>query len=110
MFIQGGSIDEDVIQVDGNLACGDKLHENGVHKGLEGCQGVGQFEQHHLRFEEASVCGECGLPFIIGFDLNVVILLAHVKLGENAGLMETIDNVGCKQEKIVILTVKLFSF
>jgi len=74
---------------------------------LKGGGGVSKSKEHHLRFEQASAGGECGLPFISSFDANVVVTPSDVKLSENMSLMKTIDNVRGERKGVVIFDSKI---
>jgi hypothetical protein len=43
---------------------------------------VSEAKEHNSRLEEATVSSESGLPFITGFNANVVIAPANIKLSE----------------------------
>jgi hypothetical protein len=51
-----------------------------VHHGLEGGWGVGEAEKHHHRFEQSSVCFECGLPLVAVAYVDVVIPPSDIQL------------------------------
>ena len=93
MLIQREGVDGDIIKMDCNLANSDKVWENHIHKSLKGHRGVSQTKEHYLGFKEASISGEHCLPLITGLDSNVIVFLTNIELGENAGLMEMINDV-----------------
>jgi len=56
--------------------------EYGIYHHLECRGGVGKAKEHDCGFEQSFWCKEGSLPFIAGFDLNVVVSLSDVELGE----------------------------
>ena len=52
-----------------------------IHEALEGGWGVAEAEHHDLRLVEASSCFKGCLMRVCLFDLNVIVPLAHIKLG-----------------------------
>jgi hypothetical protein len=55
------------------------FREDRVHHGLEGCQGVGEPEEHDGWFEQAFVGDKCCFPFVSFFDPDVVVAPTDVE-------------------------------
>ena len=96
-FFMGSSVggeDEEVVHIDDEPAFCDHIPEGVVHESLESGGGVGEAEEHDGRFEEAFVGNEGSLPLMSIFDVYVVVAPSNVKLSENLGISEFIDEVG----------------
>jgi len=89
-----GGEDEEVVHVDDEPSFSNHVSEGVIHKSLEGGRGVGETEEHNSRFEEAFVGNEGSLPLMSIFDVYVVVAPSNVKLSENLGISEFIDEVG----------------
>ena len=85
--------DKEVVHVDDEPSFGDHVSEGVVHKSLERCGGVGKSKEHYHWFEEAFVCDEGSFPLMAVFDANVVVSPVDVKLGEQFGIFELVDEV-----------------
>jgi hypothetical protein len=95
--------DEDVIQVDTDHTLGDEILENVIHHSLKGGRAVSETEEHHQRFKESLVGAECSLPFIIFFDMDIVVPPSAIKLGKVSCALEMIDKIGNEWKWIDIL-------
>jgi len=89
-----GGEDEEVIHIDDEPSFSDHVSEGIVHKSLEGGGGVGEAEEHNGRFKEAFVGDEGSLPLMSVLDADVVVAPSNVKLSEDLGIFEFIDEVG----------------
>jgi hypothetical protein len=103
MFFFCRAINENVVEVNCDSACGDLISEDCIHECLEGGGGIGEPEEHHLRLKQASIGSKRSLPFVPCFDADVIISPADVELGEKSGMPEVIDDVRGQQEGISIL-------
>jgi hypothetical protein len=56
--------------------------------------GIGKSEEHYLRLKQASISGERCLSFISCFDVDVVVSLTDIKLGEKASVLKAVDDIG----------------
>ena len=56
--------------------------------------GVGHAKEHDSRFIESPVGNEGSFPLVTIFDLDIVISPLYVKLGEDLGIFEFVDEVG----------------
>jgi len=70
---------------------------------LEGSRAIGHSEEHHERFEEATVGTEDRLPFVSGLDVYIIEALADVKFREVPGSTELGDEFGDKGERVSVL-------
>ncbi|KAF9796683.1 hypothetical protein IEO21_10969 [Rhodonia placenta] len=65
-----------------------------IHHGLEGCGGVGEAEEHHQGFVQSPVSYEGRLPFIAGFDPDVIVSPSDIELCEERSTAELIHHLG----------------
>ena len=80
MFFNGWRIYEDVVQVDMDEP-GDVVAEHRCHQPLERGGGVTVPLLHYSTHEGAKYGGECGLWYILRFNVYLFICLQHVQLG-----------------------------
>ena len=83
-------MDDDVIDVDGDLPSIDKVSEDVVHYRLERRGRVCQSKEHDCWFEQSLVHSESHFPFISLFDSDVVVSPLYVQLREDLGPFEVI--------------------
>ena len=83
-------MDDDVIDIDGDLSGVDKVSEDVVHYRLERRGRVCQSKEHDCRFEKSSVRSECRFPFVSLFDSYVVVSPSYVQFREDLGPFEVI--------------------
>ncbi len=76
--------------------------EHAVHGSLEGGRGVGQPEEHYLRFEQSFGCLERGLPFVPFLDSDVVVSPLYVKFGEEGLSLELFQDHFDQGEGVVV--------
>lgn len=86
--------DEDVVHVDHNFACEDKVFEQNVHRALESCRGVGETKEHDQRFVKSTVGQEHCFLFVAFFYLDVVEAPSYVKFGEVDSVLQDVDHFG----------------
>jgi hypothetical protein len=101
--LQGGMEEENIIEVDNEMAFIDKVGKDGVHKGLKGRWRVTKAEGHDEWFEETERAFEGCFPFVTFSNTNVIVTPADVKLCEVAGALEFIDEFGNKGKRSGIL-------
>lgn len=102
--------DEDVVHVHNYLARVNKVLENSVHHGLEGCRGVHQTKEHDSWFVETMIGLECSFPLISFLDADVVVSPAEVNFGENTGPFELVDEFGNEGKGILVLDSAFVEF
>jgi hypothetical protein len=94
VFLQGQAVNEYIIKVNCDLACSDQISKDHIHKCLESSGGIGKSEEHYLRLKQASISGEHRFPFVSCFDADVVVSPADIELGEKAGVLKAVDDIG----------------
>ena len=99
-FVRGE--DKEVIHVDDKPSFHNHVSEGVVHESLECRWGVGESEEHHSWFKEAFMCDEGSLPLVAILDAHVVVSPADIKLGEQFGIFEFVDEVRDEQEWVGI--------
>ena len=86
VFLQRGSfVDEDIVEIDNNLACKDHILEDIIHHLLESGRGVTKAKEHNRGLEQSTSSDKCGLPFIASLDPNIIVAPSYVKFGEPDG-------------------------
>ena len=90
--------EEDVIEVDNEIALVDEVLENVSHKGLKGSRGITKAKGYNKGFKEAQVAFKSSFPFVAFFDTNVVITLANIKLCKVMRGLKFINKVWDEQE------------
>ena len=101
LFIRGE--DKEVVHIDDEPSFCDHVLEGVVHESLERCWGIGESEEHHSWFDEAFMCDEGGLPLVAVLDVKVVVPPVDIKLGEQFGIFELVNEVGDEWEWVGIL-------
>ena len=86
-------VDEEVVHVNDEPSFCDHIPERVGHESLKSRGGIGHAEEHDSGFVESSVGNEGGLPLVIIFNLDVVISPSYIKLGEDFGVFEFVDEV-----------------
>ena len=76
-------MDDDVVDIDGDLSGVDEVSEDVVHYRLERRRRVCQSEEHDCWFKQSSVRSECRFPFVSLFDSYVVVSPSYVELRED---------------------------
>ena len=90
-FVRGE--DKEVVHINDKPSFGDHVSERVIHESLKCGRRVGKSEEHHCWFKEALVRDEGSLPLVAIFDANVVVPPANIKLGEQFGVFELVDEV-----------------
>ena len=65
-------------------------------------RGVGHAEEHNSGFIESPVGNESGFPLVSILDLDVVISPSYIKLGEDLGVFEFVNEVRDQREGVCI--------
>ena len=87
--VRGG--DEEVVHIDDEPSFSDHVLEGVIHESLECGRGIAKAEEHDGGFEESFVGDEGRLPLVTIFDMDVVVPLTDIKLGEVAGVFQLVD-------------------
>jgi hypothetical protein len=81
----------------------DLFMENLVHHGLESSGRIAQAKEHDQWFETTSVGDECGFPLVTFPNPDIVVSPVYIKLGEDLGVLDLVDEFGDQRERVVIL-------
>ncbi|KAF9799687.1 hypothetical protein IEO21_10523 [Rhodonia placenta] len=81
----------------------DEIMEDDIHHCLESHGGIGEAEKHHQGFVQPPVSYKGSLPFITGFDPNIVVSPSEIELCEEHSTLELIYHPGDQRQWIVIL-------
>ena len=86
-------VDEDVIQVheDANI---EEVAKNVVHESLKGGWRIGESERHYTPFKRAIASLECSFPFVTFTDLDKMVGMSEVNVGEQLCFMWTVQEIG----------------
>ncbi|KAF9795956.1 hypothetical protein IEO21_11043 [Rhodonia placenta] len=77
--------------------------EDVIHHRLEGRGGIGEAEEHHQGFVQSSVSYKGRLPFVTGFDPDVVVSPSNIELRKECGTAELIHHFGDQWQWVAIL-------
>ena len=82
-------VDEDVIQIneDANIK---EVAKNVTHESLKGGWRIGESERHYTPFKGAIASSECGFPFVTFVDLDKMVGMSEVDVGEQSCFMQTV--------------------
>jgi len=105
VFLQRRCINEYIIHVYRNDAVSYNVSENLVHHSLKSGRAVHQTEVHYQQLEQALIGAECRLPLIAFMNANIVVAPANVKLCEDLGTFESMDEVVNEWEGVSVLRV-----
>ena len=86
-------IDEEVIHVNDELSFSNHIPERVWHELLKSGEGIGHAEEHDSWFIESSVGDEGHFPLVTFLDTNIVVPPLYVKLGEDFGIFEFVNQV-----------------
>ena len=86
-------VDKEVIHVDDKPSFCNHIPEGVGHESLECGGGVCHAEEHDRGFVKASVGDESGLPLVAFLDADVAVSPSYIKLGEDLGIFEFVDEV-----------------
>ena len=101
MFVHSCCHNQDIIHIDEYLTSADKILEDLVHHCLECRRGIGEAKEHDQRFKHPSISFECHLPFIAGSDSYVVVPPTDVELGEDASVLEFVNDIRDEGEGVL---------
>ncbi|KAF9801238.1 hypothetical protein IEO21_10174 [Rhodonia placenta] len=69
------------------------IQEDVIHHGLEGCGGIGEAKEHHQGFVQSPVSHKGHLPFVTGFDADVVVSPSDIKFRKERSATELIHHL-----------------
>ncbi|KAF9812584.1 hypothetical protein IEO21_06106 [Rhodonia placenta] len=78
------------------------IQEDVIHHCLEGRGEIGEAEEHHQVFVQSPVRYKGRLPFVTGFDPDVVVPPSDIKLGEERSTAELIHHFGDQRQGVAI--------
>lgn len=70
---------------------------------LEGGRGIGEAKEHDSGFKEAFVSVQCCFPLMAILYSDVVVAPSYIKLGEDMGSFEFVNEVGDEGERVGIV-------
>ncbi|KAF9797487.1 hypothetical protein IEO21_10870 [Rhodonia placenta] len=79
-----------------------EIMEDVVHHRLEGRRGIGETEEHHQGFVQSPVSHKGRLPFITGFDADVVVSPLDIELRKERSTTELIHHLGDQRQGVAI--------
>ncbi|KAF9799808.1 hypothetical protein IEO21_10504 [Rhodonia placenta] len=79
-----------------------EIMEDIVHHRLEGRGGIGEAKEHHQGFVQSPVSHEGRLPFVTGFDPDIVISPSDIELCKECSTAELIHHLGNQRQGVVI--------
>jgi len=85
-------VDEDVIQVheDANI---EEVAKNVIHESLKGSWRIGESDRHYTPFKGAIASSECGFPFVTFMDLDKMVGVPEVNVGEQSCFTWTVQEI-----------------
>ena len=86
-------VDEEVIHVNDEPSFSNHISKGVRHESLKGGGGVGLAKEHNSGFIKSLVGNESGFPLVTILDSDVVISPSYVKLGEDLGVFEFVNEV-----------------
>ena len=95
-------VDEEVVHINDEPAFSNHIPERVRHESLESGRGIGHAEEHDSGFVESSVGNEGGFPLVAFLDSDVVISPSYIKLGEDLGVFEFVNEIGDQGEGVGI--------
>ena len=84
---------QDVIHVNSQPSFSNHIPERIVHESLEGGGGIGKTEEHDGWFKKAFMDDEGCFPLISFFDVDVVVPPTNIKLWEDGGVSDLVNEV-----------------
>ena len=86
-------VDEEVVHVNDEPSFFNHISERVGHESLKSGGGVGHAEEHNSGFIESLVGNESSFPLVTVLDPDVVIPPPYIKLGEDLGIFEFVNEV-----------------
>jgi hypothetical protein len=98
MFFESTASDENVVEINSNLALSNEIGKDWVHKWLKGCRQVCQAKEHYFGLIQALVGDKGSLPFIAFPNTDIVIAPMNIKLSKDLCILELINNISSQRE------------
>jgi len=102
MFLFHPRKDQNVVQVHYYNPFGYEGSEDVIHHSLEGSRTISHSEEHHKKFEEATIGIKGCLPFISRLNAYIIETPVDVKFCEVPGFMELGDEFGDEGEGVSV--------
>ena len=96
-------VDEEVVHVNDEPSFSNHIPEGIRHELLESGGGIGHAKEHDSGFIESSVSDEGGFPLVAFLYSDVVISPSYIKLGEDLGVFQFVNEVRNQREGVCIL-------
>ena len=94
---------ENVVQVNDYYSFVNDFFEDLVHEALECCWRVGESKEHDCGFEKATVGSKRCLVLISFFDSNIIVSSPYVQLGEELGILGSVDEFLNQRKRVLVL-------
>ena len=95
-------VDEEVVHVNDKPSFLNHISERVRHELLKSGGGVGHAKEHDSGFIESVVGDEGTLPLVTLLDTDIVVSPSYIKLSEDLGIFEFVDEVGDQGKGICI--------
>ena len=95
-------VDKEVIHINDEPSFSYHISEGVGHESLEHGGRICHAKEHDCRFIEASVSNESGLPLVAFLDSDIVVPPMNIKLDEDLGVFEFVNEIGDKREGVCI--------
>ncbi|KAF9802479.1 hypothetical protein IEO21_09897 [Rhodonia placenta] len=79
-----------------------EIMEDVIHHRLEGHGGIGEATEHHQGFIQSPVSHKGRLPFVTGFDPDVVVSPLDIELRKECSAAELIHHLGDQRQWVAI--------
>ena len=86
-------VDKEVVHIYDEPSFCNHIPEGVGHESLKGGGGIGHAEEHDSGFVKSLMGDEGGFPLVTVLDSNIVISPSYVKLGEDLGIFEFVNEV-----------------
>ena len=75
--------DEKIVHIDDYPSFHNHISKQVVHEALKGGRRVGEVKEHDSCFKEALVGDKGSFPFVLIFDMDIIVSPLHIKFGED---------------------------
>ena len=86
-------VDEEVVHIDDKPSFSNHIPEGVGHESLESGGVIGHAKEHNCGLIESPVGNEGGFPLVSVLDSDIVISPLHIKLGEDLGIFEFVNEI-----------------
>ena len=103
VFFKCLSEDEKIIHIDNQNILVNEVLEEMVYHGLEDGWAVCHSVEHDSEFKDSTMGGEHSFSIVFRKDLEIIVTIVKVKLGEDLGTIEIVNKVRDEEEGIGIV-------